>query len=226
MLLAFAKKLNHPVQAILEGTFNYFYTQDVEELEHELDKDLARISAGNFRTKQIHLQHFSIMKNAVPDLKGIAVFDSDGKGKKDSVEKQKDFALVHWKKYELENYFVTPSIVLNYIQFHVKDSNIISIYEEVWNAFLLENLFNNRTAAYESYLKLDKPLQEFQFEQLLANKKASLFLEQFLEKLALQTQTPVLLRKGSFYKLIDFMEIDNIDSEISEKLDLIQKYLQ
>lgn len=226
MLLAFAKKLKHAAQVTIEDTFNYFYTQDIEEKQNDLDKDLARISADNFRSKQIHRHHFDIMKNAVPDLKGIAILDSDGKEKADEIEMKKDFAIVYWKKYELENYFITPNVIFQYIKSNIKEEKILSDYEKIWNHFILKNLFNNRTQAYESYMKLEKPLQEFQFEQLLTNRKASQFLEQYFEELALQTKTSVLLRKGSFYKLIDYLEIENIDSEITGKLDLVQKYLK
>ncbi len=225
MLLAFAKKINHPCKAVFENTFYYFYTQDVEEKSNELEKDLARIAADNYEQKQIHRHHFDIMKNAVPELKGIAIFDSDGKEKTDEIERKKDFALLFWKKYELENYFITPNIVFRYIKSEVRDKIILDSFEKIWNDFVYEHIFNKRQQAYESYMKLDGPLQEYQFEQLLTNKKASHFLEQYFEFLAKQTNTPILLRKGNFYKLIDCLEIENIDGEIKEKLDLIQSYL-
>lgn len=226
MLSAFAKKLNHPCQTIFERTFYYFYTQDNDEETYGLEADLSRIAVDNYRHSHIHWHHFKVMKNAVPELKGIAIFDSDGKNKTDEIEVKKDFALTFWKKYELENYFITPTVVFNYIINNQNDARISANFEQIWDSFILENLFNNRQKAYESYMQLDKPLQEYQFEQLLANKKASLFLEQYFEVLSKETNTPLLLRKGSFYKLIDYMDIENIDREISEKFNLIQAYLE
>lgn len=226
MLAAFAKKLKHPCQAIFERTFYYFYTQDNEDEFQGLEADLARITVDNYRQTHVHWHHFKVMKNAVPDLKGIAIFDSDGKNKTDEIEIKKDFALVFWKKYELENYFITPTVVFNYIKDNQNDARILVNFEKIWDLFVLENLFNNRQQAYNSYMQLDKPLREYQFEQLFSNKKASLFLENYFNVLAQQTNTPILLRKGSFYKLIPYLEIENIDKEISEKLNLIQTYLQ
>jgi predicted ATPase len=225
MLLAFAKKLNHASQSILESPFYYFYTQDVEEKDDELEKNLARIAADNYEQKQIHRHHFDIMKNAVVELKGLAIFDSDGKEKNDEIERKQDFSIVYWKRYELENYFVTPSVVFNYIKTNTTNEQILTNFEAIWNQFVLENLFSNRQSAYESYEKLEQSLQEYQFEQLLSNKKASSFLAQYFELLALKTNTTILLRKGNFYKLVNFLETKNIEAEITEKLDLIQKYL-
>ena len=115
MLTAFARKLNHPSQTIFEDTLYYFYTQDVEDSPN-LETDLARIGVNNYQIGQIHKQHFSIMKNAVSDFKGIALFDSDGRNRANEIEVQKDFALVYWTRYELENYFVNPNTVFAFIE--------------------------------------------------------------------------------------------------------------
>jgi predicted ATPase len=226
MLSAFAKKMNHPCKAIFDNTFYYFYTQDVEEKSNDLDKDLARIAVDNYLPKQIHRHHFDVMKNAVPELKGIAVFDSDGKEKTDEIEKKKNYALLYWKKYELENYFITPNVIFKYIKTEVKDKIILDSFEKIWDAFVFEHLFNKRQQAFDSYMKLDNPLREFQFEQLLSNKKASAFLELYFDTLAKLTNTPLLLRKGDFYELVDYLDVENIDNEINEKLNLIETYLK
>ncbi len=225
MLYAFAKKINHVSQAILEGSFYYFYTQDIEEKEDELEKNLARIAADNYEQKHIHRHHFDIMKNAVSDLKGLAIFDSDGKERNDEIERKQDFAIVYWKRYELENYFVTPSVIFDYIKNNTNNKQILANFEPIWNQFVLENLFNNRQQAFENYEKLESSLKEYQFEQLLINKKASSFLAQYFETLAEKTNTSILLRKGNFYKLINLLDTQNIDAEITKKLDLIQQYL-
>lgn len=131
------------------------------------------------------------MKNAVPELKGIALFDSDGQNKTDAIEVKTDFALSFWKRYELENYFVTPNTLFKYIETTVKDEKIVAQYAAIWQQFVLEKLFNKRQQAFESYRKLDKSLQEFQFETLLTNKKASAFLEDYFQTVSKQTITGI-----------------------------------
>lgn len=224
MFLAFAKKLKHQCQAIFEDTFYYFYTQDVEDMP-DFDKELARIGADNYEQKQIHRQHFSVMKNAISDFKGIALFDGDAKNRVDEIEKQKDFALVYWKKYELENYFVNPNTVFAFIEETCKNEAILSKYREIWNKQVLISVFDSRQQPYLAYKKGDEAYQSFQFEELMSDKKASLFLEQFFADLAAETNSSLLLRKGDFYQLIHYLDVDNMDSEVKVKLDLIQQYL-
>jgi predicted ATPase len=225
MLLAFAQKLKHPCQTIFENTFYYFYTQDIDDMP-EFDRELARISVDNYKPKQIHRQHFSVMKNAIPDFKGIALFDGDAKNRLDEIEKPNDFALVYWKKYELENYFVNPNTVFAFIEKTCKNEAILSKYKEIWDKKVLNTVFDNRQQPYLAYKKSDETLQSFQFEeQLMNNKKASSFLEAFFAALSLETNTPLLLRKGEFYLLIPYLDLDNMSSEVKEKLDLIERYL-
>jgi ABC-type cobalamin/Fe3+-siderophores transport system ATPase subunit len=225
MLSAFAKKLKHPCQAIFDDTFYYFYTQDVEDMP-DFDKDLARIGVDNYRAKQIYRQHFSVMKNAISDFKGIALFDGDAKNKTDEIEIQKDFALVYWKKYELENYFVNPNTVFSFIENTCENEAVLSKYKEIWDKQVLISIFDNRQQPYLAYKKGDEAYQSFQFEdQLMSGKKASSFLEAFFAALSLETNTPLLLRKGEFYQLISYLDLDNMSSEVKEKLDLIEQYL-
>ena len=162
MLTAFARKLNHPSQAIFEDTLYYFYTQNVEDSPN-LETDLARIGVNNYQIGQIHKQHFSIMKNAVSDFKGIALFDSDGRNKANEIEVQKDFALVYWTRYELENYFVNPNTVFAFIEKTSKNEIILSKFKEIWDKQVFSRLFNGRQQLYQSYQNMDAELQNFQF---------------------------------------------------------------
>ena len=60
---------------------------------------------------------------------------------------------------------------------------------------------------------------------LLRNLKMSKFTDQVFEEFAKSQNQPILLKKGEFHQLIEFMDIEDIPAEVTEKLDLIVKYL-
>jgi len=178
------------------------------------------------------VQHFYAIKACLPALTGIALFDGDNKGQKNRIKP--DLAIVYWKKYELENYFIQPDVIENYVRAHYEKQPLKSALikrqmaklKEAINQTILTDILNNDDEAYAAYVKLDNALQKQTFINNASHKKLSVFLDNVLQKFASLVQEPRLLNKGRYYELIKFMPKSAVDSEVIEKLDLLVKYLK
>lgn len=223
ILRTFAYKYNHQAYDILEGRVNYYYTQN-DESSTNLINELEQ-TAGAY---QPFKKHFQAIKKVVPELKAIAIFDNDNKIRQD--EQQEDYGVIFWRRYEIENYFINPKVIFAYIrkelsslygESYIEDKLKIfqSIYE---NEFLLP-IFNNNKKALAEFSALPENLQEVQFENFSSSKKVSTLLENTFSEFGLQTNSKILLSKGNYFRLIAHTE--SIPREMSEKLDLVKKYL-
>ena len=223
MLRGLARKLDHKKAIeILEGKLNCYYTQNVEPndtLENRLDR-AAGAFFGNVRA------HFHTIKRFVPAFKGIALFDSDGLARSDDIGD--DLAVSYWKQYELENYFISPDVLLRYSddQFNKKLSLYASAYcekfKEVMDGFLLTEVFNGDQEQLFEYYNASAGLKR----TLMKSVKMSDFAEKVFDKFAAIHKQPILLNKGNFYKLIDYCPRKELPDEIHEKLDILVRFLE
>ncbi|MDI9355432.1 MAG: AAA family ATPase [Chitinophagaceae bacterium] len=221
MLFAFAKKKAHPCKNILEKDLHFYYTQNPNN-EENLGQALER-KGGLYEN---HKKHFNALKQVIPDIKGIAIFDSDGKEKQE--ERGSDLCVLYWKRYELENYFVTPKTIFAYIENYYKDIPVFKnenrkIMKEIVDAATLKIIFDTNTKAWNEYQVLTENLQDVFFQNNSTRKKMSDFAENIFTEFSTRTKHP-MLKKKDFYKLIDFLEI--IPDEVQEKLNIMQQYLQ
>lgn len=221
MLREFAKKLHHPAEAILSGPLFTFYTQDVvptDSMAARLDR--AALSGIDFR------QYFYTLKMLVPELKAVALRDGDGKVRPASVT-DGDLTIHYWERYELENYFITPERLARFAEKEISRTegelfaaspacraNIARAADEI----LAEMVFSGDVAQVEEYKKATPALKN----TLLRSKKMSDFAERFFERFAELNDSPVLLNKGGYYRMIADMAADQIPGEIREVLDGIQ----
>jgi ABC-type branched-subunit amino acid transport system ATPase component len=222
MLRALADKIGH-IKAlnILNGELNCYYTRNCEP-ENTMENRLDRIGGAycNFKA------HFHTIKRFVPPFKGIAIFDSDGQLRKD--ELNDDLAIVFWRNYELENYFISPDILYEFAnaQFRVDVSLFAKSFSEsfrnVIDQCLLDDVFDGDKRQLEEYHKVSLGLKR----TLLKSVKMSEFAEKVFEKFSKDHKQPILLNKGEFYKLVQFVSPADISEEIKEKLDLISAYLE
>jgi hypothetical protein len=219
ILKALAKKLEHPAAETLSGNINYYYTQNVnprEDLKERLDR--AAGAFGNFR------QHFQTLKRFVPNFRGIAVFDNDNRSMADSIED--DLAVIYWREYELENYFITPELLLRFAKDRFKSEGLfegplLSGFNDVVNRCLVKLVFGGDTSQLEEFHRASAPMKR----TVLQNVKMSRLAQTVFETFANETRQPILLNKGQYYQLVQYVATNDIPNEIGEKLDLIQKYL-
>jgi hypothetical protein len=207
------------------GKLNIYYIKNIEP-EDTLNNQLDRIGGafGNY------ISHFNALKEFVPGLRCFGLFDSDNLPKQD--KREENMAILYWKDYEVENYFITPDVLLKYVtaQFN-EDVGPLFIntmpknaqdFVDVINEVLLETVFNGDTDQLKEYQKASAGLKR----TLLRSIKMSQFTEKVFYVYAKKYSQPVLLNKGEFYKLIPFCTVDEIPKEVHEKLDVLVEYLE
>ncbi|MBT3388638.1 MAG: hypothetical protein HN417_11950 [Desulfobacula sp.] len=87
---------------------------------------------------------------------------------------------------------------------------------------MLEEVLNNDPQQLDEFNKAGVGLKK----TLLRHHKMSLFAENVFREFAQKAKQPILLNKGEFYRLTDFVPKEEFSSEIIEKLDLIKEYLE
>lgn len=105
MLRALAERLNHPIAALWDERINTFYVQN-NYPDVSLESELERVEGGFGVTP---LVHFSGLNKLLPDLKGLAILDNDGQNRQTKVQGR--LTQIYWRRYEAENYFVTPDVL-------------------------------------------------------------------------------------------------------------------
>ncbi len=224
ILRAFAKKYNHRAKAVLEDRLYFYYTQNQEE-DNNLDNKLKRAS-GSY---QPFKKHYQALKTVVPNLKAVAIFDGDNHNHQD--EETEDFGVFYWKRYEIENYFITPKVVYAFVREELLKLYGDLFFEKEWRQFehifeqtFLLPIFNHNQKALEEFKALPENLKDVQFENFASSKKVSTLLENTFIGFENVTNTKMLLTKSKFYQMIEFTD-NTRQQEINEKLDLILKYL-
>lgn len=186
MLTAFAIKLNHPVKDLINKA-NIYYTAD----------NLPKTAQNNFHG----------LRNLIPSLKGLALFDRLEKNFQDDAY----LIILQWKKRELENYFAFPETLLRWAR-SLGEPTIFLNYVDI----MLKCIENNTTPA-----NLNNRNNEWWNNCKMSDDYLPQIFEEFFTKAAL----PVNFSKGRYYELIDFLKTDEIDKEIIDKLDKIYSIL-
>jgi Fe-S cluster assembly ATPase SufC len=208
-------------EKVLGDKLNPYYTQNIEpedNLENQLDR-----AGGAFNRN--YLDHFNALKAFVPELKGFALFDNDNHNRSDAIGDA--IATVFWKEYEIENYFITPEVLVKFIKDKNAEQDLFmhedaEIFIQALNEVLLLKVFNNSSEVLEQYYKGGRDLKRL----LLRNIKMSGFAEEVFRRYAGKMGQPMLLTKGEFCRLVPFCPAEEIPNEVSEKLDMLVQYLE
>lgn len=225
MLRAFANKIDHPAKEILNGPLFTFYTQDVnprDSVEDHLEK--IAMSGVDYR------QYYSTLKHLVPELRAIAVLDSDRKkgGRSSGPD---GLEVIRWKRYELENYFITPERLSEFMRsmvcqiegelFGVSDKCVQDVKSAIDSA-LIEDLFDGDESKVDEYYTASATIRG----KLLADIKMSAFAEKVFANFSAIRNCPVLLNKGGFYRLIGRLQPEEVAQEVRDNLDLIYQAMR
>jgi len=221
ILKTLARKLGHEAEDVLSGKLNCYYTQDVfseDNLDGRLDR--AAGSFGNYK------QHFHTLRRFVDGFKGIAIFDGDGRKMQDSSEES--LTVCYWKNYELENYFITPDVLISYVDEVFENDGALfkssyhDSFVEILNDCLLSDVFDGDASQLEEFQSASQNLKR----TLLKSTKMSSFAQKVFKLFSQKHNQPVLMNKGEFFQLIKFVNVEDISSEIVEKLDVIARDLK
>lgn len=188
ILQAFAQRLDHAAKALLEQPFVHY--------------------VGNVPSKA--REHFFGLREAKPDLVGIAVFDSIPK----DLTEDGPLCELKWRKRELENYLCYPETLLAFAD---------KLDGEPGPLFEAGQRERQRLAMQESIDKvaaalhvLGKP-DPFSSEVKASDEFLGPLFQSYFEKLGL----PNLMQKTDFHTLAHLVSREQTDPEIIAKLDRI-----
>ncbi|WP_295612193.1 AAA family ATPase [uncultured Lamprocystis sp.] len=219
ILKALANRLGHRVAKLWDERVNAFYVQD-NFPDPNLNSELERVEGGFGVTPK---KHFFALRNMVPSLAGLAILDNDGRQRQDSDEG--GLHTVYWSRYEAENYFITPELLRN---FAIRSYQHLPLFgqfqseiDEVLDELITERVFGGRARDLEIWRSLDQAAARLLWEARTERVKLSEFAEAFFRRLAARLGHAMLLRKGEFYRLVDFVDPQGLPEEVTEKLDLL-----
>ncbi len=219
MLRALAARLQHPVASIWDERINSFYVQN-NHPDTSLDSELERVEGGFGIPPR---DHFRGLCNLLPTLKGLAILDNDGRSRSDSEEGRLTFT--YWRRYEAENYFVTPDVLRRYAVEQLVEMELFggfkSEIDEVLDEIVLEKVFNSITADFDAWKQAQPEAARIVWEAKTERVKLSTFAEEFFRRLAGRVGGSMLLKKGELHQLVRMTEPNSIAAEVSQKLDLL-----
>ena len=223
VLRALADRLNHPVRDLIaDGAhLNVYYLQDNQPESGQTPDELLDAVEGSFGQRA--KAHFSALRRILPDLRALEIIDNDNRGLVETSEE--GFTRLPWRRYELENYIITPRILLDWAQpesFDLFDDQRAAILD----ALIFEKIFEGNAADYSNYSAANPATQSTIWRAQTQTKKLSVFAEEFFRRVADATGTPMLLRKRDLYRLVELQDPGAIDPEVSSKLGAIQQLLQ
>lgn len=225
MLRAFAARIGHPVEAALgdEARLNVYYLQDnYPGAETTRDKELQRVEGGFGLSAE---KHFLALKSIIPTLRGLGIRDHDGRQRAE--EDRNGLRQLVWKRYEPENYFVTPELLLAYVEGQSPGEDLFcSQRREIMDALILELVFDNDPDDFDNYRKVDPAARRTLWRAQTQGRKLSAFAEAFFERLAVATGSRVLVRKGGYHELVAWCEPSDLNGDVKQKLDALHDLMQ
>ncbi len=220
ILKALARKTEHGAAEVWDERINSFYVQD-NFSDGGLDAELARVEGGFGLTPQ---RHFFALRNMVPELRGLALLDGDGRERADTDEG--GLRISYWRRYECENYIVTPDTLRGFARDQYRDAlplfdRIGDEIDEVLDALILERVFEGREDDFRVWRAADPAAGRLLWVAQTQRLKLSTFAEDVFRRLADRLGHAMLLRKGELYRLVDFLPDGEIPEEVTAKLDLL-----
>ena len=218
ILREFAGRLSHPASTRWDDRINAFYMKNSHP-QPDLDAELERVEGGYGLAPK---EHFFALRGMVAGLRGLAIRDSDGRPRQDTDEG--GLRTVYWQRYEAENYFITPELLLAHVAEHYGVGPLFShAASEVLDVLIREWVFDDR--AFPTWKRADAATAHVLWDSRTANLKLSDFAEEFFRRLGERLGHPMLLRKGELHRLIRSADPTSIPHEVGEKLNLLTELL-
>jgi len=220
MLRALAERVKHPVAEIWDERVNVFYVQD-NHPEQSLDSELERVEGGFGISPK---DHFFALRNLVPGLRGVGILDNDGRNRHGFDEG--GLTITYWRRYEAENYFITPEVLRRYAQDQYTGLDLFNgLFSEdidaTINELILERVFNGVADDFRIYRASPPEVAQLVWNTKTEHVKLSDFAEEFFRRLAQRLGHAMLMKKGELHRLVDYVDPAFIPPEVTEKLDLL-----
>ena len=223
ILRALARRLDHPAADSWDDRINAFYVQDnFPGPNPQLDSEIERVEGGFGVTPR---EHFFALREMLPELNGLAILDRDRSHRTDT--DGGGLQIRYWRRYEVENYFITPAVLKQYAKHAYSDLPLFaepftSEFDEVLDALILERVFSGRASDFATWQGLDVEAARLLWEASTERIKLSDFAETFFRRVAERLGHAMLLRKGDLHQLVNFIDPSSISTEVSETLDLLK----
>lgn len=191
ILQAFARRLGHSAATVLERPFVYYV---------ENQPSSARA-------------HYYGLWEALPDVKGVAVFDSDVEAESGHLE------CLIWKRREIENYICSRSTLESYARASAEASETTAL-----GPLFGMDESSQRVAAMNEAIEEVRGAMEVLGKGSPWNDDAKVsddFLTPLFQKYFEKLGLPNLMNKKSFYELAEHVPDAEISEEVVEKLDAI-----
>jgi hypothetical protein len=226
MLRALAGRLKHPVAAIWDERINSFYVQN-NYPSQDVSAELERVEGGFGQTPW---EHFNGLRNLVPTLQGLAILDNDGQNRQD--RDKGALKLRYWRRYEAENYFITPDVLRAYAyQCYPENDLFTQQNRSAVDAALAETLrdlvFDGDQANYTTWSGSPADAARLIWEAQTKGRKLSSLAEEFFRRLAQKVGGGMLLKKGELHRLVPHAVLTAAEeAEVRDKLDLLQQLFE
>lgn len=190
ILMAFADTIGHEAKEFLETPFIHYVGTNIPA------------KARN---------HFFGICEAKPDLVGVALFD---RLEKELTQEHDGLRETSWKKREIENYFCTKEVLLDYAKNF--SSGLGPLFDEgaqATNVSIMQEEIEKLELALESLGKPSPWSEDI--------KATDDFLDPLFRNFSKRLGIPLCLRKSGYSQLARLLPKESIDPEITEKLNLI-----
>ena len=147
-------------------------------------------------------EHFYGLQEGVSKLKGVALFD-----KINERLQQNDLIETMWKRREIENYLPIPEVIERYVSEPPKD--LFSLHDTELMADIIKDEIPPAA------------LKDKNHSWWINSKISDDFLDKVFSKYFQTRKMPILFNKSDYYILASFSKADELEPEITEKLDLI-----
>ena len=166
-------------------------------------------------------RHFHGLRDAFPNLKGVALFDR--------LPRRPELTPIRslmWERREIENYVCTRSVLLRYARSTGREASAVELPPETvgqtglfssLEADRRERLMNQCIDELESALRQLGRGSPWDVDMKVSDD----FLTPLFRNYFARLELPNLMAKKSFYELARFLEPDEVDSEVVQKLDAI-----
>jgi AAA domain, putative AbiEii toxin, Type IV TA system len=219
MLRALAKRLEHPVANIWDERINSFYVQNNYPLQ-DVNAELERVKGGFGITPR---DHFNGLRGLLTSLTGLAILDNDGQNRQDRDDGS--LKIRYWRRYEIENYFITPDLLRRFAKNQHPNDDLYTqqanhAIDDALADVILQQVFDGVMDDYSQWQKLPPAGARLVWDAKTERRKLSAFAEDFFRVLASKLNSPILLKKGEFHRLVELAKLSSgAETEVREKLD-------
>ncbi len=226
MLRGLAERLKHPVAEIWDERINSFYVQNNYPLQ-DVNAELERVEGGFGLTPSAH---FNGLRNLLPALQGVAILDNDGHNRQDRDEGA--LKICYWKRYEAENYFITPELLRRYAYQQYPEDDLFTLQlrtavDDALAETLRDQVFDGNEANYDTWCQSPPDAASLIWEAKTERLKLSTIAERFFRNLSQKDGGSMLLTKGELHRLIPHAELSpTAVVEVRARLDLLQQLFE